>query len=408
MRRITLAALIVFCLLAGQLPFVSRAADPVALDKAESYVVVLADGRLDIKYTLTFTELANGRNKISQIGPFDADSTIVSASGDGPDGVFTVNLTGSAPYYQANFERSTANGGQYTVQIHYTVDHSVFDATSYQGKDLVAIGWAPFVWGLPITRQEITYILPFELSADITTPEQVTDAVVNATGLISVDTTDFDRWVYFPTPDETTGKVWLSFLVRKDSLSPEQEMIPRFYLPASAISTTKGTVIPLKSPMPTEVPGVAAPVFPLSSEATTTLFCTGVPITVLVLILLVFALRKRKPKLSYEPPEIEIETFQTPGVVPDLNAIEAAFLMGNSTKTISLIVLALEQRGVVNIANHVPLQLEILKPDAEMAVYEQALIKAIQQDGTLDKAQVPNILNAVASVVQPKMWNADP
>ena len=108
-----------------------------------------------------------------------------------------------------------------------------------------------------------------------------------------------------------------------------------------------------------------------------------------MLVLLVWALRKRKPKPAYEPPEIEIETFQTPGVVPDLNAIETAFYMGNSTKTIALIVLALEQRGVVNIVNRTPLQMEVLQPDAELAAYEKALVEAIQEDGTLDKAKIP-------------------
>ena len=123
---------------------------------------------------------------------------------------------------------------------------------------------------------------------------------------------------------------------------------------------------------------------------------------------MILAMRRRKPKPSYEPPEIEIETFQTPGVVPDLNAIEAAFTMGNSTKTIALIILSLEQRGIVNIVNRAPLQMEVLQPNAELNVYEKATIDAIQEDGTIDKTKIEAILAAVASVVQPKMWNADP
>jgi len=338
MRRFITVALVVICLLALQGPLVSYAADPVSLDKAESYVVILSDGRLDIKYSLTFTELENGRNKISQIGSFDTDSTILDASGQGPEGAFTVRLTGSPPYYQVNFERSTRKGGQYKITIHYTIDHSVFDPTTYQGKKLVVIGWPPFEWAFPITRQEITYILPFELSADITIPEQVTDPIVNATGLIAQNPGDFDRWVYFPTPDEQSGKVWLSFLVRKDNMPVQAQMMPKFYLPATAISTTKETVIPLKSPTKSgsRQPGISATpatLFPLSSDAQGALCCAGVPVTVIILLMLVVALRRRrKPKLSYQPPEIEIETFQTTGVVPNLDAIETAFLMGNSTR----------------------------------------------------------------------------
>ena len=83
--------------------------------------------------------------------------------------------------------------------------------------------------------------------------------------------------------------------------------------------------------------------------------------------------------------------------------------MGNSAKTIALIVLALEQRGIVNMINQAPLQLEVLKPDAtDLASYEKVLLGAIQEDGTLDKNQIPAVLEAVSQVVQPKMWNADP
>ena len=54
-------------------------------------------------------------------------------------------------------------------------------------------------------------------------------------------------------------------------------------------------------------------------------------------------------KKLYEAPEIEIETYETPGVVPDLNAIEAAMYLGDSAKVLTLLVMSLAARGIVKI-----------------------------------------------------------
>ena len=183
-QMVAIPLILLFLLLA--MPALAQG-DPVRIDKADNYVVILADGRLDVRYTLTFTELQDGRDRISEMGPFPANHTIVSASGKGPQGAFTVNLTGGPSIYQANFERRTQRGQQYEILVRYTVDRSVFDPTTINGQPYVAIGWAPFQWALPITLQEIRYILPIELSTEITQPEQVTDAVVNATGLLTAD-----------------------------------------------------------------------------------------------------------------------------------------------------------------------------------------------------------------------------
>ncbi|MBC7257569.1 MAG: hypothetical protein H5T66_15835, partial [Chloroflexi bacterium] len=152
------------------------------------------------------------------------------------------------------FAKSTERNGQYTIQVRYTVDRSVFEATTYNGQPYRAIGWAPFEWALPIVRQEIRYILPVELPAHITQPEQVTEGIVQATGLVVNNANAFDRWVYFPTPDEKTGKVWLSIFVAKNNLPPETSMVPQFFLPASAITTTRETPIPLYTPTPQATP----------------------------------------------------------------------------------------------------------------------------------------------------------
>ncbi|MBC7315687.1 MAG: hypothetical protein H5T70_04620, partial [Chloroflexi bacterium] len=74
--------------------------DPVRLDKVDAYVVILNDGRLDVRYTLTFTELEAGRDRIRQMGPFPRPHTIVSASGQGPQGEFGVTLSGGPEFYE--------------------------------------------------------------------------------------------------------------------------------------------------------------------------------------------------------------------------------------------------------------------------------------------------------------------
>ena len=51
---IVLLALLVGALCAGVAPV--HAADPVTIDVARGYVVVLNDGRLDVEYSLIFTE----------------------------------------------------------------------------------------------------------------------------------------------------------------------------------------------------------------------------------------------------------------------------------------------------------------------------------------------------------------
>jgi len=164
MRRIVLACLMVLALLT----FVGGAlaqGDPVTINNVDVYVVVLSDGRLDVRYTLTFTENEAGRDRITEMGPFTQPHTIVSASGSGPDGAFTVNLTRGPEFYQLNFERPTRRGEQYEVQVRYEIDRSVFDDTQIEGQPYRVIGWAPFEWSLPIERQEIRYILPLLLSA---------------------------------------------------------------------------------------------------------------------------------------------------------------------------------------------------------------------------------------------------
>ncbi|MDI7276141.1 MAG: hypothetical protein QME94_09180, partial [Anaerolineae bacterium] len=185
-----------------------RGQAPVTINRSESYVVVRQDGRLDIRYSLTFTE-HEGRDRIREIGPFGAGHALVAAAGEGPDGAFTVDLepVGEGTY-AAIFERPTRLGEQYTVTIRYAIERPAFDATVVDGRPYRALAWAPFQWSLPIEEAVLQFVFPIELPAGVDTPEEVTDALVNESGLLVGDTAAFDRWVYFPTPDEAAGKTW--------------------------------------------------------------------------------------------------------------------------------------------------------------------------------------------------------
>jgi len=82
-------------------PLVASQTYPVRLERIENYVVVLNDGRLDIRYSLTFTELeAQGRNEIRELGPFPQPHVILSSEGEGPDGTFSVDLKGGPSTYR--------------------------------------------------------------------------------------------------------------------------------------------------------------------------------------------------------------------------------------------------------------------------------------------------------------------
>ena len=224
------------------------------------------------------------------------------------------------------------------------------------------------------------FILPLALPEGVTEAEQVTDAIVNELGVVVNDTQAFDRWVYFATPDEASGRSYLSIMTREDNVAPESGLIPQFFLPGESITVERGTPIPFDQPQPT--PAVTQPVTLADWLRNPLVMGLAIIITIFVLVVIIRASRRRKAKPTYMPPEIEVETFQTEGVVPDLNAIETAFYMGNSTKTLALIVLSLEQKGIVDIVNRNPLQMQIIDKDAaagrrdKLPVYEQALLAA--------------------------------
>ena len=301
------------------------AADPVTLNNVDIRVVVLGDGRLDVRYTLTFTE-NESRDRISYLGPFATPHEIVASSGEGPDGPFTVTAVPSDRdnHYQINFERRTRQGEQYDVMVRYTVDRSVFDETTVDGVEYRAIGWAPFQWDLPIEKMILQYVLPVELPADVTTPEQVTDEVVDATGLLVTDTSDFERWVYFVTPDEEAGKNWLSIHVEKHDLPPRDRAVPVFYLPATLGTATRETPVPPRTATP--IPGPRAS---RTLDGISTLPLAGLAGVVIVAGALFIAHRRREARLPAAAADEETKRVTSDALVCPLcgaaNAADAGF-----------------------------------------------------------------------------------
>lgn len=406
-RSLVLLTLWLVLLLGGALPV--HAAEPPQLLKAESQVALQSDGNLDIKYRLTFREV-DVRSGITTIGPFDMGHTILDSTIEEGGTTRPVQLRSQGGnLYGVDFGFNTEPGQDYTVLIHYSAPARL-DQTTYKGEAYRVLAWAPFQWALPIEEQIVTFILPIELPADVIKPEQVTSDLVSATGLTvnSSVVERFDRWVYYPTPDETTGKVWLSLYISKENLSPQADFTPSIYIPERHLTLAPAgaeDVIPGGGTVPTPEPtGLTA------REWATAGLCFGCPGLAIVGLIGFFAFRwtrPKQPKPVYQAPAIEIETYEQPGKVPDLSMIEAALYIGDTTKVLTLILMQLTARDVIAVLNHKPLQLEVHSADAPLEDYEKALIDGIADDGTLSQSAVDHVLQLLTAHLQSKLWNAD-
>ena len=394
------------------------AAGPPIITQAESQVAVLGDGGLDVKYRLTFHE-TEPRSGITTMGPLDAGHRMLDyhIEHEGRESPITLNSKGGG-FYGADFGFNTRPGVDYTVQVHYQVPGAL-DQTTIDEVPYRVLEWSPIEWNLEIGEQIVTLILPVELPADVTQPEQVTDEIVDLSA-IKIDealVSSFDRWVYFPTPDETTGTNWLSIYVSKTDVPPQYHFRPKIYIPgqyfAGPIEAPATSAVDAPSVAAARTTDFAAPTEPEPAPQRAlwpfiALFGLGGLGLAGAVVYLVF--RWVSPKAApeeYEAPEIEVETFEQPGLVPDLDAIEAAMYIGDTTKVITLVIMALDQRGVLTVLNRKPLQLEVTNPDLEMADYEWALVDGIADDGTLPQATVDRVLQKISARLQVKMWNAD-
>ncbi|MHB8996772.1 MAG: hypothetical protein ACYC63_16105 [Armatimonadota bacterium] len=235
MRPLKLLALLALLLI----PLLAHAQNPVAIEQAASYVVIHSDGKATITYALTFKELQDGRSEIKTLGPFTPSHRILSSSGTTGGSPFTVSLDslGEGKYHVSLGQR-TRRGEVYTVQVKYETTEPLMDHTTVEGKDHLAVFWSPPQWSLPIQFQKIDIITPFALPPDIEKPEQVTQEVVQAAGLKTEERAfgNFDRVVYYPTPDETLGQSYLSVRLEQNNLRPQADSVFRFYVPAAGLT----------------------------------------------------------------------------------------------------------------------------------------------------------------------------
>ncbi len=410
----------VLCMIVGGFgsrpPHAVRAAQPPILTNITSQVTVRSDGTLDVKYELTFEE-TDARSGITSMGRFDAghrmgDAVIVVDDEERP-----ITLTPKeSGFYGANFGFKTTPGKTYTVRLRYTIPADM-DRTTYNGESYRVLVWSPIEWSLDIKEQIATVILPISLPADVQQAEQVTDALVSETGLVvnDSDISGFNRWVYYPTPDEASG-VWLSIYASKLSMPPEGHFLLKVYIPERYLNIPLPTAVPTRvydnTPRPivrTSVPAEET-TEPQPADWRMLGILLGIGSVGGVGLLVFWAYRWTRPlnpPAPYKTPVIELETFEKPGLVPDLDLIEAALYVGDATKVLTLVIMALVKRGVLTVLNRQPLQLEISDPNQELADYERALVSGIADDGALLPATPNAVMQALSARVRAKVWNAD-
>ena len=172
------------------------AAGPPIITQTEAQVTVLGDGTLDVKYRLTFQE-TEPRSGITTMGSFDPGHEMLDyhIEHQGQESPIRLNSKGSG-LYGVDFGFNTQPGVDYTVHVHYQVRYGL-DETAVDGEPYWVLEWSPIEWTLEIGEQIVTLILPIELPAGVTQPEQVTDEIVDEAGILVDDAavSSFDRWV---------------------------------------------------------------------------------------------------------------------------------------------------------------------------------------------------------------------
>ncbi|MFB0504384.1 MAG: hypothetical protein ACETWE_11170, partial [Candidatus Bathyarchaeia archaeon] len=329
------------------LAFSSVAAQyPVTINNITIQVALQSDGKMDVEYSMTFTE-HESRDKITEIGPFEEQHNIEDAYLMRGATRYDIDMrelrTG---FYSPEFGITTETGEEYALYIDYFVDRSMVQEETLDSRTYEIFAWAPFQWSLPIQNQTVMLILPIELTSNITKPEHITQELIDSIGLGAdlEKKEEFERWVYYPTIDEQTGKHWLSIYISKTNLGENYHFVFEVFIPEEYFTFE--------------------PITPPSGEVEPSIYVAIFAVTLILLLCIAFIAterkRSRKRKLrekweaGYRAPEIEIETFEIPKKVPTLTPVEAALYISSSGKVITLIALGLAEEGIIKIASQEP------------------------------------------------------
>lgn len=406
-----LAAVTSALLLALSMPFVAPA-DPVTVNETNSKIVLLPDGHADISYALTFSD--GGREQLEEIGPLLPAHQVKGVSARGPDGKeFPIKLQEKGGgRYALRLGLTTERGKRYTVKIRYLSLDPAVGRVQQGGKGVIAFDWAPPELAVPLQLQKLDVVFPLVLDAAITRPDQVTDALVRSTGLVSDPTRlqAFRDVAYYPTVDPVSHKVLLSVQLRQENVPPRGRAEIRFHLPEAAFASlvSGGTGQPARGGQASSTPAPGLRHLGVGSWLAILVALALVLIVALGLLRMVALYQYTRPLPGYQAPQIEVEGFETRGVAPELDPAETALYLGEGARALMALVLSLERRGVVKVIRGRPLRLEVLQPEAaDLPAAERALLEAVTHDGALDEACLPGILSEVAGSLLEKVWNAD-
>ena len=180
MRKLSTA--VVLTVLLGLVLFSIALAAPT-LTVVQTQVTILSDGKLNVRYQLSFLE-NEARNSITTLGPFDAGHQLQDAYIDGPAGRSKISLSSQGgDKYGASLGLTTSRRADVHRDGQLRRGSSAACDPSGQrgpaGGGLVAARV-----GLAIGEEIVTFITPIELPAGVTKPEQVTQDIVAAAGLL--------------------------------------------------------------------------------------------------------------------------------------------------------------------------------------------------------------------------------
>ena len=126
---------------------------PVTLEQAKYHMTILKDGKCEILYQLTFTELES-RDRIRTIGQFIEPMSFIQTYGTHRGKRFKVTMQSKGnAFYSAVFNITTKKNEKYTINLRYRIDKPVLDKTTYNNKDYAIFWWSPIQWSLPIKKQ---------------------------------------------------------------------------------------------------------------------------------------------------------------------------------------------------------------------------------------------------------------